>query len=193
MTLRALMVTIVMLSMAGVATAQDTSSYAGMESREIKALSKEDIAELERGGGWGLALPAELNGVPGPAHLLELADEIPLSDAQVSEIEEIHAAMREDAIEEGETLLALEAELEAGFRDGTITDAELRDLTQRAAASRGRLRYVHLSRHLMTVPLLSEEQIARYRELRGYETSDACDEVPEGHHSEMWWRHNDCD
>ena len=31
------------------------SSYAGQETRQIKSLSGEDIAELRRGGGWGLA------------------------------------------------------------------------------------------------------------------------------------------
>ena len=39
------------------------STYAGMEARWIKSLSPEDLQELWRGGGWGLALPAELNGV----------------------------------------------------------------------------------------------------------------------------------
>ena len=28
--------------------------------------------ELLAGGGWGFALPAELNGLPGPRHVLEL-------------------------------------------------------------------------------------------------------------------------
>ena len=41
--------------------------YAGLETRAIKSLSDEDIAELRRGGGWGLALPAVLSGLPGPA------------------------------------------------------------------------------------------------------------------------------
>lgn len=47
--------------------------YAGMQNRAIKSLSDNDINELRRGGGWGLALSAELNGMPGPAHLLEQA------------------------------------------------------------------------------------------------------------------------
>ena len=47
------------------------SPYAGEEARAIKSLSADDIAELQRGGGRGLAKPAELNGVPGPAHLLD--------------------------------------------------------------------------------------------------------------------------
>ena len=35
--------------------------YAGMQERPIKSLSDADIRELKRGGGWGLALAAELN------------------------------------------------------------------------------------------------------------------------------------
>jgi hypothetical protein len=40
--------------------------YAGMQNRAIKSLSDNDINELRRGGGWGLALAAELNGMPAP-------------------------------------------------------------------------------------------------------------------------------
>ena len=66
-----------------------SSKYAGQESRATKSLSPDDISELKRGGGWGLAKAAELNGVPGPAHLLELKDEIPLNAAQVLKIQKI--------------------------------------------------------------------------------------------------------
>ncbi|MBT3972460.1 MAG: hypothetical protein HOE99_01485, partial [Acidiferrobacteraceae bacterium] len=48
------------------------SPYVGQETRVIKSLSAEDIDDLINGRGWGLAKPAELNGVPGPAHLLEM-------------------------------------------------------------------------------------------------------------------------
>ena len=52
---------------------------------------------MRRGAGWGLALAAELNGVPGPAHLLELKDQIGLSAEQVRAIEEIFAQMKSEA------------------------------------------------------------------------------------------------
>ena len=47
------------------------SDYVGEESREIKSLSPKDIAALKEGSGWGLAKAAELNGYPGPIHVLE--------------------------------------------------------------------------------------------------------------------------
>jgi hypothetical protein len=55
------------------------SKYVGQEKRKIKSLSESDIEELKNGSGWGLAKAAELNGVPGPVHLLEMRDEIGLS------------------------------------------------------------------------------------------------------------------
>src|SRR5262249_12751906 len=58
------------------------SPYAGMEHRALKALSEQQIVDLKAGRGMGLALAAELNGYPGPAHVLELADALHLSDDQ---------------------------------------------------------------------------------------------------------------
>ena len=49
--------------------------YAGMQARPIKALSEQQVADLAAGRGMGLALAAELNGYPGPSHVLELADD----------------------------------------------------------------------------------------------------------------------
>ncbi|UCE31420.1 MAG: hypothetical protein JSW68_00155 [Burkholderiales bacterium] len=181
---------------AGPASAQhaghgSASPYAGQQSRAIKSLSEEDIAELRRGGGWGLAKAAELNGMPGPAHLLELADQIALDAEQRTAIRAGYESMRDAAIAEGERLIALERELDAHFRQRTITDAELRRLLDAIAASLGRLRYIHLSTHLSTPSLLTEHQIARYKALRGYGTNP-CDQVPAGHDPALWRKHNDC-
>lgn len=50
------------------------SHYAGLESRDIKALSADDIAGLRAGASICMALPAELNGYPGPMHVLVVID-----------------------------------------------------------------------------------------------------------------------
>jgi len=168
------------------------SKYAGQETRDIKSLSPDDIAELRRGGGWGLAKAAELNGVPGPAHLLELKDEIALDDAQVSALSQLYERMKAEAIEQGERLITLERDLEGHFRDGTITDAILRSSLDDIAAARRNLRYIHLATHLQTPAILSPDQIRKYNELRGYSNPDPCASVPEGHDAEMWRRHNGC-
>jgi hypothetical protein len=175
-----------------VAQQQAHSPYAGMEGRDIKSLSAEDIEDLRAGRGWGLALAAELNGVPGPAHLLESREEIGLSPEQVSAIEDIFAAMQAEAQAAGEHLIAAEAGIEAGFRAGDLTPEALRDLIDTAADARAELRFIHLSRHLETPPLLTADQIARYNDLRGYGAADPCATVPEGHDPTMWRRHNNC-
>lgn len=168
------------------------SKYAGQESRAIKSLSKDDISELRRGGGWGLAKAAELNGVPGPAHLLELKAEIPLSPSQVEKIKGVYERMKAKAIHQGEELITLELKLERHFTKRTITDEILRSTLGEIAEARRNLRYIHLATHLETPSILSEDQIIKYNELRGYSKSNPCDSVPTGHDPEMWKRHNGC-
>ena len=145
-----------------------TSPYAGEEARDIKALSAEDIEELRRGGGWGLAKAAELNGMPGPAHLLELRDAIPLTRAQTIEIQSLFSAMRAAAVEEGERLIAEERRLDEAFRAGLSDESRLRELLAGIEASRTSLRHIHLATHIAASKLLTKAQIERYNELRGY-------------------------
>ena len=169
------------------------SKYTGQENRLIKSLSSDDISELRRGGGWGLAKAAELNGVPGPAHLLEMKDKIPLDDEQVSAISDLYEQMKIQAIDQGERLITLEQELESHFQNRTITDAVLRSSLDAIAETRKRLRYIHLATHLKTPEILSEDQIKKYNALRGYSNPDPCANIPEGHDAEMWRKHNGCE
>ena len=69
------------------------SPYAGQQSREIKALSGAEQSDLLAGKGMGLAKAAELNGYPGPAHVLELAGELELSAEQRERTQEVWQAM----------------------------------------------------------------------------------------------------
>lgn len=168
-----------------------SSPYAGFETREIKSLSEQDIEELRRGGGWGLALPAELNGLPGPAHLLELKAELELSTKQVQEISAIYEDMRAAAIAAGERFINAEAAISNAFANSNLSEQALHELLEEAADARAALRYIHLSQHLSTPELLSDAQIQRYSVLRGY-SDDPCANVPEGHDADMWRRHNGC-
>ena len=180
------------LSLAATAQHHSHSPYAGMERREIKSLSDADIADLRRGAGWGLALSAELNGMPGPAHVLELKDRLGLSPAQIASIEAIFLAMQTEARAAGESFIAAEAAIESAFRQGNLTEDRLRSLVAAAAEARANLRFIHLSRHLQTPALLTADQIARYNELRGYTASDPCTNIPQGHDPTMWRRHHNC-
>jgi len=184
---------LVSLSVAATESASP-SKYAGQQTRAIKGLSPEDIAELRRGGGWGLALAAELNGLPGPAHLLELSDQIPLTQEQVVQLTELYENMRDRAIIAGASLIENERELDQQFKTGTIDDARLREQLRKIAESRMNLRYIHLSTHLRTPKILGQAQIARYNELRGYTTDDdPCSKVPAGHNATMWRKHHGCE
>ncbi|MFC6658481.1 hypothetical protein ACFQEX_24910, partial [Roseibium salinum] len=140
----------------------------GLQTRDIKSLSPEDIEELRRGGGWGLALPAELNGLPGPAHLLTLKEEIGLTAEQVEKVEALYEDMRVKAIAAGERLIAAEAALSGAFESGDIKPELLQRLLEAAGSARTDLRFIHLSRHLATPGLLTQEQIRKYNVLRGY-------------------------
>ena len=59
---------------AGRSLAQSSQPYTGLQNRPIKALSDQQLDDLRNGRGMSLALPAELNGYPGPVHVIELAN-----------------------------------------------------------------------------------------------------------------------
>lgn len=170
------------------------SEYVGQERREIKSLSEEDVEQLKAGKGWGLAKAAELNGVPGPSHILEMSSEINLSDAQNEQIQTIFDEMQKQAIQLGERLILKEKELNSVFANGEINPKKLKELTSEIGAIRGELTFVHLQAHLKSADVLSVEQIKKYNMLRGYDLiNDPCSEVPEGHDPAMWKQHNSCE
>ncbi|MEX2582333.1 MAG: hypothetical protein WD766_03620, partial [Gemmatimonadota bacterium] len=82
--------------------------YANLGAREIKALSPEEVEALRRGDGMGYALAAELNGHPGPRHVLELAVELALSADQHLRVERVFAAMQREARILGEQIVRKE-------------------------------------------------------------------------------------
>ena len=143
--------------------------------------------------GQAGALPCPLNSMdtPAPAHVLELADELGLSDNQKQRMEATFEVMREDAISKGELLIAAERKLDHGFKSGSLDATSLERLIDAAEAARADLRYVHLSRHLVTLEVLDADQVRKYSELRGY-AADPCATVPDGHDVAMWRRHNRC-
>ncbi|WP_164823002.1 hypothetical protein [Sinorhizobium meliloti] len=144
------------------------SPYAGQELREIKSLSADDLAELETGGGWGLAKAAELNGIPGPSHVLKMKTDLALTVDQETSTQHIFEKMRKDAVSEGKRLIAGELALEIGFREDSLTEANLRAQLRAVETIRANLRYIHLTAHLEMMRVLTEAQVKQYSELRGY-------------------------
>ena len=146
----------------------DASPYTDLTKRTIKALSADEIRGLRAGEGMGFALPAELNGYPGPKHVLELADALELTKDQREKTQAIFDAMAEDARSLGDQLVEAEAHLDRAFVDGSIDRAALDELTAAVASVRGRVRAVHLSAHLDMMDVLTRQQIDHYSKLRGY-------------------------
>lgn len=142
--------------------------YAGMQGRAIKALSEQQLSDLHAGKGMSLALPAELNGYPGPSHALELAEALKLTAEQKSRTQTLFAQMQQEAKAAGEEVIAAEAALDALFKTKAATLGALRTATHDAALAQGQLRETHLRYHLAMVELLSPEQVAAYNRMRGY-------------------------
>src|SRR5688572_22919000 len=111
----------VLLSMALITSVNAQTPYAGMQARPIKALSDQQVADLMAGRGMGMALAAELNGYPGPMHVLELADRLELSTAQRSAVQKLLASMKAEAMSLGSRLIEQEAELDRQFAGRSVT------------------------------------------------------------------------
>ena len=103
-----------LLLAAGPLQAQNPRPYTGMQARPLKALSSEELADLKEGRGMGLALAGELNGYPGPKHVLELAKELNLTDAQRVRTQELFNAMKAEAVPLGRQPVRVEDPGRAG-------------------------------------------------------------------------------
>jgi len=150
------------------ASAQSPSPYLEAQDRPIKALAPERQAGLLAGAGLGYAKAAELNGHPGPKHVLERT-------AVQASFDRMHS----EAVALGAELVAAEEELDRRFAHRHLDAAKLAELTARIAELEGRLRYAHLAAHLETDARLTGEQRVRYAELRGY--APGVDSGPRGH------------
>jgi Spy/CpxP family protein refolding chaperone len=157
--LRHLLIAAALLCTASGVAAQ--SPYAGLQQRPIKALSDQQIADLKAGRGMGMALPAELNGYPGPVHVLEFADPLGLTDAQRAAVQAEFAAMKAESMALGERLIEREAALDRLFAGRAATPDNVAAAVSAVAETQGELRTTHLKYHLSTVALLQPD-------LRGY-------------------------
>ena len=164
-----------------VTPASAQSPYAGEEQRPIKSLSKQEIAALKKGQGMGFAKLAELNGYPGPKHVLELADALALDDDQLAGTQALFRHMQLEAIRLGEAIIEAERQLDEAFEQERVTAESLKENLDEIGALRARLRYVHLQAHLQQKALLTDEQIATYISLRGYRL-DVPERAEHSHH-----------
>jgi len=167
-----LLATLALLLPAGLQAQHDhgahASPYTDFGDRDIKALSAEETEGLLQGMGLQMALPAELNGYPGPRHVLDMASMIGLSDEQRDAVQAIFDEMQRDAQRLGAEIVEAERDLDRAFLEKEIDEARLGVLVGNAARLRGELRLAHLRAHLQVYPLLTEEQREHYDMARGY-------------------------
>jgi hypothetical protein len=170
--MRTIITSLLLLAGLGAASAQHQmqhhAPYAGHQQRSVKALSDQQIADLRTGRGMGLALAAELNGYPGPLHVLELADQLELNGEQRQQVQRLFDSMKAEATSVGAALIEQEIALDRAFAANHISEPALAQLTSQIGETQGRLRAVHLKYHLTTRALLSPAQRERYASLRGY-------------------------
>jgi len=161
----ALLLTCAVLSAAAHAA---TSPYAGEERRAIKALSPTEQDDYLAGRGMGFAKAAELNSYPGPRHVLDLADELTLSESQRKQVESVFDTMQSQAKLLGVQIVDREQELNRLFAEAGASYERLQKLVNEIARLQGELRYTHLRAHIATRAVLTPHQVKRYDVLRGY-------------------------
>lgn len=153
---------------AGAVQATD-APRAGMDGRAVASLSDADIAALRAGEGWGLALPAEVNGWPGPRHVLDMGDVLALSDVQRGQMERLFGLMRAEAQRVGGNYIDAEQALDAAFGDPTLDPVVLAGLVVASTNALGELRMIHLAAHIEARQILTDTQIETYNMQRGYD------------------------
>ncbi|HUP30061.1 MAG TPA: periplasmic heavy metal sensor [Usitatibacter sp.] len=149
-------------------SAPPLSPYAGQDAREIKSLSAEEVQGLLAGKGLGYAKPAELNGYPGPLHVLEIAERLELTAEQRHRTEQLFAAMQARAKEEGRALVEAERGLDRLFATRAADPVSVTKSLARIGDIQARVRAAHLEAHLAQAAILTPEQVAKYALIRGY-------------------------
>jgi hypothetical protein len=150
-----------------VCRAEDIRQNTGQPSRAVKSLSDSEIAGYLEGRGMGFAKTAELNGYPGPDHVLELATQLGLSPHQRATIERLKHSMKK-AARLGNWLVRDERRLDLLFAEGQANDENITPLVQRIGNLEAEIRLVHLRAHIEMRRILSADQIKKYEQARGH-------------------------
>jgi len=126
-----------------------------------------DREGLLGGEGMGQAKSAEMNGYPGPKHILEMAAELKLTDSQKNSIQMIYDEMKLQAASLGRLIVNKEEQLDETFSKRSVDSNSVREISEQIGKLRGQLRAVHLVAHLKSKEVLTPEQIKAYKKSRG--------------------------
>lgn len=149
-----------------------SGGQAGHQGRGHEAMQAREFRNLQQGRGMRMGRVADVNGYPGPMHVLEHAEALELSQGQLERSQEIRNRVKTRAPELGGQIVDAEKRLEAMFADGTVNPARMDSLLLEIAELRAHLRSLHLTAHLDQAAVLTEEQITKYKELRAADQAE---------------------
>lgn len=161
------LVILILAALSVTAAAQEPSSESADQDDSIKSLTGRDLQGLRNGQGMGAGRVAELNGYPGPRHVLELANELELSDGQIEQTQLAFAEMRSAAMAAGAEIIEAERSLDARFAAHDVDPESVAATIGEIGAMRAGLRYIHIEAHMKMREILTDAQIEAYGLLRG--------------------------
>lgn len=137
---------------------QANGGMQGMGGGMLGGISKQEKEALLKGSGLGAGMIAMMNGYPGPKHVLEMGDELELTDAQKEEIGTIFGNAKASFVELGTIMVEKDETLTALFASGSATPSEVERLAREIGDLQGRLRAGHLNAHVRTYDALTPTQ-----------------------------------
>jgi len=150
----------------GEQAAGPATEHAGHQGRGQGGMRAREFRNLQQGRGMGMGRVADVNGYPGPMHVLEHAEALELTDGQSERTRELMTRVKTRAPELGKQVVDAEKRLEAMFAGGSVNAAKMDSLLMEIAELRAHLRSLHLTAHLDQAAVLTEVQLEKYKELR---------------------------
>ncbi|MHC4992594.1 MAG: hypothetical protein ACYTGC_16610 [Planctomycetota bacterium] len=139
------------------------------EDENLRHLTRAQVEGLRSGRGLGLAKPAEMHGMPGPKHVLELANELGLTPTQREHADRLFDRMHDRAVAAGKAVLEAEARVGSIMRDHPPEmGTELARALAEAGAAWAEVALAHIEAHISMTRVLTPAQIEGYARLRGY-------------------------
>jgi Spy/CpxP family protein refolding chaperone len=112
-----------------------------------------------------MVLVAEANNYPSPQKALQYAQQLNLSSAQKTQINQILYEMNRKVKEMGNFILIQENKLHALFKEQKINDGSLIFYTNKIGALQGELRNAYLKAYIATKRVFTTAQLNKYKQL----------------------------
>lgn len=128
--------------------------------------SHDDVQAYLAAKGMGMARAAERDGIPGPFHVLVMAHELGLSEAQLRRTQDVFASMEAQSSLLGRQIIEQERALDLQLSDPRTTSRARELALARVGQLHKALRQVHQAAHEAQRGILTAEQVSLYRTLR---------------------------